>query len=183
MSSRSKNNQVRIGERYYMDYMGSTEFESGLMGATIRSMAGNCDIGTFNIDGITIYACWNKDNYDAVGVGYVLNQLYLEQIRLQEPSGFTARKYQEYKALEKQRQRLRAEYLCNAWFDVQHGLFWTWEKINIKDIPLNLTKSVAWMDMTPEQRRAAQQSAHVKPTLGAQMGNLREQLAAKKSPH
>lgn len=183
MTSRSKNNQVRLSERYHFEYMGASEFEGTVLSQTVRSMNGNCELGTFNIDGIQIYACWDNRVYDAVGVELVLQQIYFQQIRLVEPVKFNARTYQQYKALEKQRQKLRAEYIPNAWIDIQNGLFWTWEKINIKDIPLNIAKSVAWMDLTPEQRRAAQQSAHVKPTLGAQMGDLRERLAANKSSH
>lgn len=179
MSARSKNNQVKLSERYWMDCMGATEFESGFMGRAIRAMNGNCDIGQFEIDGIKIYACWNKDNYDTAGVEMALSQLYFGQIRTQEFVGFEAKKYHEQKQLEKQRTLLRREYPINAWFEITHGLFWTWEKINIKDILLNLAKSVAWMNMTPEQQREAANPHGINPTLGGKFGNLRDQLKSR----
>jgi hypothetical protein len=176
MSSRSKNNQVKLSERYYVDYMGASQFETGSMGRSIRAMNGNAEIGEFVIDGIKVYACWNKDHYNAAGVQEVLTGLYNGLFWVQERIDFTARHYQQQKALEKNRTALRKEYPTNAWFDIEGGLFWTWEKINIKDIPLNIVKSVAWMDMTPEQQREAANPGRIHPTLGGKFGALRDQL-------
>ena len=168
---------VRLGVRYYFDYMGSSEFEQGMLGETIRRMVDHLETGEFVIDGIRIYAVWDTDNYDAAGVELVLNQLYQGQRRTKEWTNFEGRKYQEQKALEKQRRELRGLYPTNAWFVIDHGLFWTWEKINIKDIPLNLAKTVQWNDLTPEEQRAASVPAvQQKPTLEAKFGPLREQL-------
>lgn len=153
LSSRSKNNQVKFSDRYYFDYMGATEFERGTLPKTIRVMHGQHEYGEFEVDGIRLYAAWNPENYNAAGVRLVLDGLLREQIRTKEYTGFTARKYQEQKALDKNRIQLRQQYPINAWFEIEGGLFWTWEKINLKDLALNFAKSVEWMDQLHATRR------------------------------
>ncbi len=176
LSARSKNNQVRLTERYSTDYMGASEFEGSAFAQTLREMQGKIDTAVIEIDGRPIYAAWNRNHYDLAGVTLVLNNLYYGKFRTPEPTYFDWDRWQKYMAMSKQQTKLRAEYMTDAWFDIQNGLFWTWQKINLKDIALNIDKSVEWMNMSREQQRAKTITRPDKVVFDQVFGDLRSQL-------
>jgi hypothetical protein len=137
------------------------------------------DSSTLILDGITIYAAWLPHFYSAADVQNMLDRLYHDQGRWVRVPTFCTYHYRKFCELDKQRREARSQYLVNAWFDVESGVFWTWEKINLKDLATNFAKSVAWMDLTPEERRAENLRHRGRPTLEAQLGPLREQLLAR----
>lgn len=184
MSSKSRNNQVRLGERYDNDYMGATEFEAGLMGQAVRAMHGQTDIGEFMIDGRRIYAAWNSSNFNAAGVEFVLTELYMDRIRTHEPTYFNGQRFVKQLTDSKLPKKNRVGSYFDAWFDIENGLFWTWEKINIKDIPLNIAKSVAYMDQSHEERRERNIVAPLgRATLQTKLVGVKEQLSSQKNGH
>ncbi|QVD49322.1 hypothetical protein LUCX_252 [Xanthomonas phage vB_XciM_LucasX] len=179
MQARSKNNQVRLGERYSNEYMGASEFERGTMAQTLKSMHGFVDHGQFQVGELTIYAAWDHRNYNSAGVQLVLDGLWNGQFRTKEWLNFSLKKYVEQQRAVKEMRlspMARSADYTDAWFDIDHGLFWTWQKINLKDIVLNIAKSHAWMSLSEGERRAAQFETHGRATLQGALGPIADQL-------
>ena len=180
LSSRSRDNQIRFTERYHADGMGNSHFEQGYMVNALKQMDGNIQTTVFQVEGNDIYAAWNPDHYDAEGTEYVINKLWNERVGgwwVEECTYFRQQCLSEQRALEKQRLKQKKLYAINAWFDIEHGLFWTWEKINLKDIALNIAKQAAWSALSAEERRAHSLGTRAKPTMGALLGSLKDQLS------
>ena len=137
--ARTKDCTVRFGERYQMDYMGSTEFELGLIAARLRELATRSMMGEVMVNGRFILVLFNPVHYDLQGVECVLNKLYHNEFQLKEPSLFNDDYRKRYKEISPNTR-------IDAWFDIQHGLFWTWQRINIKDVQRNIRISVEYMD-------------------------------------
>jgi hypothetical protein len=177
LSSRSRNAQVKFSERYHFDVLEGDHGRRVI--DALGKMHKNLETTEISLHGIPIYLAWNVDNYDREGAALVLDQLWnrgLLEERLEQPTYFCYSRYQEQQGLEKQRRQLKQQYAINAWLDVEHGLFWTWEKIRIEDIAINIAKSMIWLEKTPEERRAENFAGREKPTLAAQLGPLKDQL-------
>ena len=184
LCSRSRDSQARFIERYMID---GFECAPGYLSRTLEAMHNNLETAEIDLHGIPIYVAWNPDKYDRDGAALVIDQLWnggLLESRQESPTYFTFGRYQEQRGMEKQRRVARRQYFVNAWIDVEHGLFWTWEKINLKDLASNIAKTVEWLHKTPEERRAENFAGRRKPTLEAQLGPLKDQLiqAGKLSP-
>lgn len=180
LSSRNRNPQVRFSERYHLGLGADvTESDYWQLGNAIRAMNGGYDSCKFDLDGTDISAAWLPQFHNETDIQYRLYRLYnLISHSVGVPT-FRPHHYRKQRDLEKQRREARSQYLVNAWFDVEYGVFWTWENINLKDLATNFAKSVAWMDLTPEERRAENLRHRGRPTLEAQLGPLREQLLAR----
>lgn len=180
LSSRSRDNQIRFTERYHADGMGNSYFEQGYMADALRQMDGIVQTAVFQVEGNDIYAAWNPNHYDAEGAEYVISKLWNERFLsgwwVEECTYFRQERLSEQRAFEKQRLKQKKLYAINAWFDIEHGLFWTWEKINLKDIALNIAKQAAWSALSVEERRAEIFALRGNSTLGAKLGPLKDQL-------
>lgn len=160
----NKDNQIKFSDRFQFDCMGAHEFERGLARERIIEMNESSVLGAVTVDGCEVLICYSPKHFASHReVELYLNDIYHGAIRTHEPSYFN----QEYR---RETARLRKEHKADnnplkqrpdrvdCWFDIERGLFWTFEKINIKDLRLNLRKSVQYID---DQKAAAVQDAQV----------------------
>lgn len=168
LKSRSRDNQVRFSERYEFDYMGNSYFETGECAKRIREMTaeGAFATGETAIAGFKVLFAYNPNNYDEAVAIETLRTIYDrgQDWWIEEDPYFD---YQTVscvtKALKDRAQwkamgidsPVPAYHAVDAWFDITYGLFWTIDKINIRDILLNFRHSVTEWDA----RRAAREKA------------------------
>lgn len=162
MTMTSKNSEVRFSERFEMDYMGNSYFERGDMWRSIRAMNGKCGVGVVMVDGVDVFVAFNTNNYNLAGIQLLLTQMYYGQHRMEESTYFNREYRLETARIRKTMKNIlpildMPEYTqrTDSWFDIEHGLFWTMEKINIKDIVRNIRFSVAYMDAETAKRQGA----------------------------
>lgn len=180
LSSRNRKTNVRFTDRYFFDGPASnTEQEHSRLGNAIRSLAEGHQTGIVVVDGIEIYSAWRPDKFDEAGVRYVLDRALNDRWTLSLPDiGFRPAKFRYQTSLEKQRTEQHRQYLTNAWLETEHGLFWTWEKINLNDLQGLFVKSIEWMNKSIEERREMSLGHLGRPTLASQFGDIRDQLLA-----
>lgn len=145
----SRDNQVRFGDRFSCQYMGSTEFEVGAMGQRLRELDKASEIHEFKLDKLTVRVLFNPVYFDKLGVERVITKVYRDEYRLQERSEFTPRDFER----RAQHRKDWGDY-TQAWFEIDYGIFWTCEKMGMRDVQLNIRRSVAFMDLAREEREA-----------------------------
>lgn len=148
----SKDNQVRFGERFLGDYMGGSEFERGYMAARLRELHEDIRLAVVKVADRTVYVAYHPKHFaNDEEVRLYIEDLYYQRISVKEHTDFKAEYVDETLALQREYKKSenklkRKPARTNAWFDIERGVFWTLEKINLKDIPLNIRKSVEYMD-------------------------------------
>ena len=150
LRSRSSNEEVRFSERYEIEYMGSTEFECGYLSQRLRDLAEFGTPGEIMVDGVFMLVLFDSRHFNKQGAEYAIGRVYDGTCRTQDFTGFDQRNRREASSKRKQRDgfaRLKGKDLeRNAWIDIDHGLFWTWQRINIRGVLRNIRKSVEYMD-------------------------------------
>ena len=106
--------------------------------------SGCCEV---MVDGVFMLAIYNPKNYNVSGVQYVLNRLYRGEVQATHHTYFN----------DPCRRNKASE--ANAWFDLSHGLFWTWQRLQINRVRNNFRRSVrATGNENPDQ--AYMKAAH-----------------------
>lgn len=142
MSMESKNADIKFGDRFNNDYMGANEFERGMMRERLVELSKYNAIGQVLVHGIPTFVLFHPDRYDLAGVEYMLNRLYegAYALDLREPIYFSAEHRKQWKDM-----KVSGATYTNAWFDIEHGLFWTMETINIADVRKNIRQSADYI--------------------------------------
>lgn len=153
MSTRSKNEQVKITERFLFEFMEGPLFTGDHRDKVLATMHTTLETGVVTVDGRPIYVAYNRLQYDLAGVEDMLNRLYLNQFGTSAFTRFDWANWSQWLTLEKQNTKRRQAYMTDAWLDLDYGLFWTWEKINVKDIIKNIQKSIEFAEMPDHERR------------------------------
>ena len=160
LKSTTRNNKVLFAERYRFDYMGNSNFEAGQCMARIREMADVVGIGRTIIGGFKVVFLYNPRNYNEQGAIETLKQIYdrRQPWWIEEDPYFNSENCSfVVKALRDRKAWNRAGDIAlfrhvDAWFDIEHGLFWTVDNINPTDVRLNFELQVRRLD---ELRRFA----------------------------
>ncbi len=139
MTMTSRDPKVLWSERFYSHCMGSSHFEAGEFGQRLRELNSSANLGTVMVDDKIVRVVYNPDFFDLAGVDRVLNELYRGEHPTEEPARFNAASYELLRTE-------RCTEPVNAWFDIEHGLFWTFEPIVIHEVLLNIRASVQQMD-------------------------------------
>ena len=158
MHMANKDNQVRFSQRFHSEYMGRSEFEGVDFSKRLREMHQEMRVGCVSVDGCDTYIAYSPKyfaNHEEVEA--YLSDIYHERLRAFEFTRFNREYRRETIELKKEYGKKENKLKTmptrtNAWFDIEVGLFWTMEKININDLRLNIRKSVEYMD----QQKAAQ---------------------------
>lgn len=150
LTARNKNPFVPLGERYFWDYMGNSYFEHGDAARAIEAMNSHCELGETTIDGIKVYFAFNTEHYTLDGVIDILNRLYQDKIWMEEWSGFNRRHWDRYYPVRNEKRTGNNVY--DAWLEIERGLFWTWQKINVTDLKISFRVHVQYLLYNRRQR-------------------------------
>lgn len=174
----NKCNQVRLSKRFEMDYMGSTEFEVGALARTMRRINLHMDSGIIDFNtihgAIKIYVAWDNCAYNRAGVELALRNIWDNNWRLKEQSGFDTVRYKN-QVIDK----IHPTAGHDSWVDIENGLFWTWAKCNPADFIRNVEKSVKWMDLSPEERDLKTKEEHDEKVRSQERENRMDPLRQK----
>lgn len=132
--------------------MGSSNFEAGEQAARLRELNENAQVGEVMVWGRMVKVLYNPDFFNLEGVERVLNELFRGEHMTEEPIQFDQDSYKKGLAIRRGELPAVADPV-NAWFDVEHGLFWTYASINIADVRKNIRKSVEHMSQVRQNRR------------------------------
>lgn len=157
----SKDCNVKFSDRFKNDLMGATEYERGYQAACIRIFAeGDCEVGIIKVGGLDMVAAWRPSVSTREQIQDWVQRIYFEQWGHYSPhdyTAFTSSKRDLYLADVKQWERdpfregrRTFHQFTNAWFDIENCVFWTWEKINPKDLLKNFRKSLEYMNAKRE---------------------------------
>ena len=177
MSARNKNNQVKITERYLFEDL--PQIEGGrnpVLIKVFRAMEENLETGEITIDGRPVYVAYNANCFDLPGAGQAIYNVYTGAQRTQVPTRFDWSHWSKYLTMAKQLTKLKSEYMTDAWLEHEYGVFWTWQKINIKDIALNIRKYLEFVDLPEDQRRSQLTRVPGRVTLDMALGGLKSHL-------
>lgn len=159
LRSRNSNEEVRFSERYEIEYMGSTEFECGYLSQRLRDLAEFGRVAQIMVDGVLMLTLYDKRHFNMEGAEYAVARVYDGTCRTQDFTGFDQRSRREADLKRRQRDgfsRLKGKELeRDAWMDIDHGIFWTWRRINIRGVLRNIRKSVEYMDQQVKPRDQA----------------------------
>ena len=136
LEPRNQDRNVMFSRRYYIQYMGSAEFENGCIGKRIRQLHTRCTFGEVLVAERTVRVVYDPSQFDLVGVYNYLNALWNGDFRAKEWTNFN-------------RQSQDKGTTVKAWMSAEYGLFWTLEVFNIYDLASNLALSVNFMDEAP----------------------------------
>lgn len=153
MTMVSRDCNIRFGKRFLNHYMGAVEFEHSEQAQRIRELHARNSVGCIMIDGCDIFVMYSPDRMTLEQVKKELSDLYWGKTRTKETTNFN----REFR-LRRKRSGLPASPHedTNAWFDIENGVFWTWEKININEVRKNIAASVRYMD---DVRKRAEEEA------------------------
>lgn len=177
LKSRNRNNQVKFGDRYEIDYMGNSYFERGDLGKRIREMAELHGTGECVIGGYKIKFVYDPRNYNEAGAEETINQIFngKQDWWIEEDPYFDERsvkanvrelaKRDTWMKMSAGKQHShspqgiygvpRPVYAYDAWFDIRFGLFWTIDhKANIADFILNFKKTVEYNNAKAAEKRS-----------------------------
>lgn len=173
LKSRTRDCNITFAERYEFDYMGNSYFERGDQARRIRELAANGEVGTTTIGGFRVHYAYNPQNYNPVGIEYLLIQLFekCQDWWIEEQIYFERKNCEVVTRLLKDKlkwkklyvnQIVRSDFVeansiyqwcfaVDAWLDIRYGLFWTIDaKANPKDFLKNFKHSVAYWDAKKE---------------------------------
>lgn len=129
---RNKDNQVPFEERFEFDFMASPEFHGEWINQRLRELEVFGEVGEVMVDGVFVLVLYHSNRMTLKDVEVTLNAVYHGDHLTRERTNFN----RDYR-------RLRKEFRwCNAWLEIENGLFWTWERVNIRDVLKNITRSV-----------------------------------------
>lgn len=153
----SKDCNVKLSDRFKNDYMAATEYERGYQAQTIRAFdAGDCEVGIVRVADLDIVVAFRPSILTKEKLQEVLLKHWTGQWRTHDHVGFNAEGREAYlkfirdtktKPIHWEEYRKREFFtLTNAWFDIENGYMWTWEKCNPNDLLKNFKHSVKYMD-------------------------------------
>lgn len=140
MTQNHKNSRMPFNDRFALDYMGNSYFEQGKLVETIRTLAAQPELGLleFKIDKVRIYVAFNPSNYTAEAAETIIRAIWNREHWMEEHTGFDEKHYNMRKSDRWQE--------ADAWIDIESGLFWTWERINLQDMHRTYQTHVQYLD-------------------------------------
>lgn len=133
---KNNDNQISFEDRFEFDYMGAREFERDWVSQRISELNTFCDVGEVMVDGVFMLTAYHRHRTSLLEVERTLNRLYHGELQTKERTNFN----RQYRRLERERR------WTNSWFEIETGVFWTWERCNISDIRKNFARSVMATD-------------------------------------
>ena len=130
---------LRFGEIFRLDYMGSAEFEFGAFAQFLREMNSHeLDSFTIKMQGVKYFGVCSTDpiyNHSESSIHDMLERLAEGKIRTKESAYFPTSRFTQ----------------VDAWAAIDKGIFWSRENLN-SSIVTAIANSVKYMD---EQREKA----------------------------
>lgn len=175
LKSKSRNNQIPFTERFEYDFMGNSYFEQGECAARIKEMADLCEFGKVRIGNHVVLFAFNPNNYNELGAAETIKAIFDRKQNwwIEEDPYFDAVTLGHVAQALKDRKKWTQSFITttlarsflltgprppcfhsvDAWFDIRYGLFWTIDKVNIRDVQLNFIKSKQFWE---HRRKTAQ---------------------------
>ena len=132
--TQERRNNVTFARRFRPQPMQSPEFYQGQLQHWLRRLQTQHAYGEVMIDGVFMSVFYHPEFFNRDGVITALTQLYFGNTRTQEPTYFD-QSFRRWRVTD-----------ADAWFDIEHGLFWSWRTMHPGSVLSNIHLSVLEMD-------------------------------------
>lgn len=164
LKSRSRNPHVEFSERYEFDRSTiPAEMENELT-YRIQEFDEVAGLGQTQVDGFTVHFVFNPVLYNEAGAIKTIQGLYgvTKTWKMADDPYFNRETCQHAKRVLRDRAVWNAQFITavphnhiDAWFEIEHGLFWTIDNVNVWDFRENFERTVRAMELRRRKREAA----------------------------
>ena len=168
LKSRSRNPHIEFKDRYEFDLMGCAQFEQGEWAKRAREFDEVAGLGRTQVGEFTVHFVYNPVNYNEQGAIETIQQIYdrKQPWWIEEDPYFNYETCRHATRVLQDRAVWNAQFITalphnhiDAWFDIQFGLFWTIDNVNVYDFRENFERTVRGIEVRRRKRDAAKGSA------------------------